>query len=877
MSEFRLKYPPRGLWALVVNLFERAKRGGAKYLLAILAGLGLPLLPGASGAVLPAGFTEMEVATIAGSPTCMEFSPDGKLFIAQQNGLLPVWKDGTQISANFFANAPLVTDSSSERGLLGIAFDPNYEGSRFVYVYYTISGGDHRNRVSRFTADAAGNLALAGTEAVIWEGDAHSAGNHNGGAIHFGPDGKLYIATGDNADGNTAQSLTSQHGKILRINADGSIPLDNPFHDSTGPNRDAIWSLGLRNPFTFAFQPGTGRMFVNDVGQNTWEEINDGGTSQSGRGHNYGWPTTEGDFNQAGFPGFTRPFYAYNHGSGIPSGSVITGGAFYNPATNTFGNGYQGDYFFSDLGSGWIYRIDSTTRQVAQFATGAGAVDLKVTADGSLYYLSYWSSKVFRVIYSAGQAPFISQHPESQTVGAGSSATFTVEATGGATFQWQRSSDGGANWSNVSGATSKTFTFLAALSDNNARFRAVATNASGSATSNAAILTVLANSAPNSPTITVTSGLTSNARFVAGQTISFTGAATDHEDGTLGASSFAWTINYLTSINQGDQDSDGLPGLTRPFATLSNVTSGTFAPSTTGPYTSADVAYAITLVVTDSRGLTSTNRTVIDPETSTVTLATVPPGLPLTLDAQPITTPNSFVSVAGFQRSLNAPLSQVQSGTIYSFASWSDGGHATHSIATPLVNTAYTATYTPAVIPGPWANSDIGRVGTPGNAGLIGSTFTALGAGFLRGKEDAFHFVYRQMTGDFIIKVRMVSLPFVPPGKNARGGVMVRADLTPGSPHMFLGLRASASPQMIVRNRAGRASDIMNAGSGTTPQFLTITRTGKTLTADHSANGRTWTRVGTKKNIALGATVYVGFAVCSDGEGLQTATFEFMP
>ena len=277
----------------------------------------------------------------------MEFAPDGKLFIAEQAGTMEVWQSGTRHQANFFRDTPIATDTTSERGLLGVTFDPNYASNHFVYVYYTTAGGDHHNRVSRFTADAAGELALAGSEQVIWDGDPHDAGNHNGGAIHFGPDGKLYIATGDNAQGSiTAQSLASQHGKMLRINADGTIPTDNPFYDGAGPNKDAIWALGLRNPFTFTFQPGTGRMFIGDVGQNSWEEIDEGGA-----GRNFGWGDTEGDFNQAAFPNFTRPFFAYNHSAAVttPSGNVLTGGAFYNPAASQFPADYQGDYFFADV------------------------------------------------------------------------------------------------------------------------------------------------------------------------------------------------------------------------------------------------------------------------------------------------------------------------------------------------------------------------------------------------------------------------------------------------------------------------------------------------------------------------------------------------
>src|SRR6185436_2808401 len=161
-------------------------------------------------------------------------------------------------------------DSNGERGLLGVAFDPSFAVNQFVYVYYTATSPSTHNRISRLTA--AGDVAVPGSEVPILDlNDLSGATNHNGGAIHFGPDGKLYAAVGENANGANAQTLSNLLGKILRINSDGSIPTDNPFFGTaTGQNR-AIWALGLRNPFTFTFQPGTGRMFINDVGQNTWE------------------------------------------------------------------------------------------------------------------------------------------------------------------------------------------------------------------------------------------------------------------------------------------------------------------------------------------------------------------------------------------------------------------------------------------------------------------------------------------------------------------------------------------------------------------------------------------------------------------------------
>lgn len=367
------------------------------------------LEPRLAPAVLLPGFAEFAAASGLSNATAMELAPSGKLYIAEQAGTMEVWQNGIRLRANFFANTSLRTQTVSERGLLGLALDPNFASNHFVYVYYTTTAADNHNRVSRFTADASGNLALAGSQKVLLELNPHAAGNHNGGAIHFGPDGKLYIAVGDNANQNNptgthnSQRLTTLHGKILRINADGTIPSDNPFvGQTTGKNR-AIWARGLRNPFTFSFEPGTGRMFINDVGQSTWEEINVGAP-----GANYGWPATEGSFNPAAFPNFTQPLFAYNHSPAVsdPSGVAITGGAFYNPSINQFGADYAGDYFFADFGGDWIYRIDPATQAVMQFAANVPSpVDLEVDAAGNLYYLARGSGQVFVVLNAAALSP----------------------------------------------------------------------------------------------------------------------------------------------------------------------------------------------------------------------------------------------------------------------------------------------------------------------------------------------------------------------------------------------------------------------------------------------------------------------------------------
>jgi glucose/arabinose dehydrogenase len=434
------------------------------------------------GATLPAGFTEVPVATGLSSPTAMEIAPDGRLFVCLQAGQLRVIKNGALLAAPFLTLTP---DSSGERGLLGIAFDPNFQTNNFIYVYYTATTTPRHNRVSRFTAN--GDVAVAGSEVAILDLDnLSSATNHNGGAIHFGPDGKLYVAVGENANGANSQTLTNRLGKMLRINSDGTIPTDNPFFNTaTGLNR-AIWALGLRNPFTFAFQPGTGRLFINDVGQSMWEEINDGIA-----GSNYGWPNTEG---VTADPAFRSPLFAYGHGSTSTTGCAIAGGAFYNPTTVQFPSTYVGKYFFADLCSGWIRLMDPATNTATGFATGINQmVDLKVASDGSLYYLSIGAGSVFKVQFPANQVPSITMQPANQTVIEGQPVTFSVSAngTGPLAYQWQR------NTVNISGANAPSYMIsTTVLADNGAKFRCVVTNAFSTVNSSEATLTVLVDPPP---------------------------------------------------------------------------------------------------------------------------------------------------------------------------------------------------------------------------------------------------------------------------------------------------------------------------------------------------------------------------------------------
>ena len=395
--------------------------------------------------------------------------------------------------------------------------------NQYVYVYYTVPGSPAHNRLSRFTGN--GDVAVAGSELILLElNNLSSATNHNGGALHFGLDGKIYIAVGENANSGNAQTLTNLLGKILRLNSDGSIPDDNPFNgDPTA--RHEIWAYGHRNPFSFGVQPFTGRIFVNDVGQNKWEEIDD-----EKAGLNYGWPTCEGPFLQGsttpcGHPEFTDPFSYYGH-TGNPVPCAITGGDFYNPQTPQFPSDYVGNYFFADYCGNFIRRINLDTPAVTDFATGISApVDIDVDDYGNLYYLARGAGAVFKVIYTGSSAPVITQDPVSQLISSGHPVTFSVAASGAEplTYQWQK------NDVDVPGANSPDYTIASVgVGEDGDQYRCVVSNAfPPAATSAEATLSVTTN---QPPTATISAPPTATT-YKGGDTITYAGSGTDPGDG----------------------------------------------------------------------------------------------------------------------------------------------------------------------------------------------------------------------------------------------------------------------------------------------------------------------------------------------------------
>ena len=335
----------------------------------------------------PAGFTRNESwVTALTNATAFAQAPDGRLFVAEQGGTLRVVKNGALLATPFVS---IAVDSSGERGLIGVALSPTFANDGFVYVYSTRTAGGAHNRISRYTA--AGDVAAAGSETTLVDLPLLSAAtNHNGGGMHFGADGKLYVGVGENANPPLSQDLSSPFGKLLRFNADGTIPNDNPFFATQAGIARAIWAYGLRNPFTFAFQPGTGKLHINDVGQSTWEEIDVGAA-----GANYGWPNSEGPDNVSA--GITGPLFTYKHSAANPPGSgpggffvgfAIAGGAFY-PTTGAFPAGYRDQYYFADYISQWVGRLDLASGDAYAFAQLSGSpVDMLVGLDGALYVLT---------------------------------------------------------------------------------------------------------------------------------------------------------------------------------------------------------------------------------------------------------------------------------------------------------------------------------------------------------------------------------------------------------------------------------------------------------------------------------------------------------
>lgn len=324
----------------------------------------------------------------------------GRLFVVQQSGQIRVW-DGAQVLATPFLDLGVKLSNGFEQGLLGLAFHPDYATNGFFYVDYTNLSGT--TVVARFSVSAGDpDVADSASEQIVLS-FAQPAANHNGGDLHFGPDGYLYVSSGDGggfASRCNAQSLANLLGKILRIDVDGdgfpadpnanyAIPAGNPFV-GVGGARGEIWSLGLRNPWRFGFDRLTGDLWIGDVGEGTWEEINlqPGGSG----GNNYGWPWFEAASTSSGCAGspftacddapFTCPVLTLDHADG---NQAIIGGYRYR------GEAYpdlRGFYFYTDWSEGTLWAAEPSWTPYAVADLGSGFTGFGEGENGELYMVA---------------------------------------------------------------------------------------------------------------------------------------------------------------------------------------------------------------------------------------------------------------------------------------------------------------------------------------------------------------------------------------------------------------------------------------------------------------------------------------------------------
>jgi glucose/arabinose dehydrogenase len=611
----------------------------------------------------PSGFSQVKVADIY-YPTSFTFAPDGRIFATEKAGKVKIIKAGVVLSTPFLQ---VSVDQLNERGLSSIILDPNFNTNHYVYIYYTTASSPIHNRLSRFTAN--GDIAVTGSEVTILDFEPVVNSIHNSGGMVFGNDGKLYLAVGNDNVNSNSQDLNNYKGKIIRINSDGSVPSGNPFTGSESAKR--IWALGFRNPWSMAIQPGTGKIFANDVGEATWEEINDITTG----GKNFGWPNAEGVSTN---PAYANPVYTYHHGpSGTDYGCAITGGTFFNPTTTNYPAQYTGKYFFIDYCNLWINYLDLTNGvQKNNFATSVGSANnyIKVGPDGNLYYFSISQNSLNKIIYSNNNAPVVTSQPVNLTISQGQPATFSVSVSGALpiNYQWQKKGV------NISGANSSSFTINNVQPADSGSYRVLLNNSFGNATSNSATLKVTAFNAKPVATITTPLGGTF---YHSQDSIHFSGKGTDSEDGNLPDSSLTWIIYF-------HHDMHTHPGPTIPPNTKSGAFSSNF-----GGETAANVYWHIVLVVKDSKGLTDTASVDVKPVTSTLSLNSQPSGLKLTLESKPFSTPYSELAVSGMTRSLGVISPQILNDSNYIFDHWLQGGAASQTITITDNNKTYTAVF----------------------------------------------------------------------------------------------------------------------------------------------------------------------------------------
>lgn len=673
--------------------------------------------PAARVAIVPPGFSDTLVASVP-APTALGFTPDGRMLISARAGQLRIYQNNTLLATPALT---LTVCANRERGFLGVAVDPNFASNNYIYVFYTYNKfnqcpdgepsnpSNPVNRVSRFTLPAS-NIISPATELVLVDNMLSLAGNHNGGDVQFGADGKLYISVGDSGTGGSYARLTSSlNGKILRVNTDGTYPTDNPYASASGVRRcgdpagvppgtgpcGEVFAFGLRNPWRIAFRPNSNQFYINDVGEATWEEIDDGVS-----GADYGWNVREGPCPRAmpnctpgGASGYTDPIYYYNHNIGCSS---ITGGAFV-PA-GVWPAAYDNTYLFGDIVCGKIFQLlpSGNTYTATEFATNLGFNVVSMvfgpySTTQALYYAAFTSNGVRRISYAGGQNQTPTAVASAQPTFGAAPLLVNLSAWGSSdpnagdtlTFDWQFGD--GVVLTNTSAVTvTHTYTatgvYTATL---------VARDNHGATSAPATVRIDVGNSPPTPNIVTPTV----STLFWAGQVLTLTGSASDAQDGTLPNSALTWeaVLHHIDEVNPGNAH-------THPFlppTTGNNVTLTAPLPEDFG---ATALSYLeVRLTATDSLGLATTITRAVQPRRVTVQLATLPSGLGLWANTQYFTTPRTLTSWTAYAFPLGALPQTDGAGRFWTFGRWADSQTLTQTrlITTTTTPMTFTAWFVP--------------------------------------------------------------------------------------------------------------------------------------------------------------------------------------
>lgn len=405
-----------------------------KYTLFTAALTLMALLSGAPGAATaaPQSFSHETVAAGFTRTTTAAFLPDGRILVAEKTGEIKVVDNGV-VLPELLIDLPHV-NSHGDRGLLGLAVDPDFTKNGYIYIAHTYENdpsnvtGPKTAQVIRLTvtgntADYASRVVLLGS--IVGDPSRPScdyfgvaadcipsdSASHSVGALRFSPDGYLFVETGDGAgffevedQALRSLNLDSLAGKLLRVHTDGTAVADNPFYTGDADsNRSKVYAYGIRNSFKYNVRPLNGSVFLGDVGWDTWEEVN-----VARGGENFGWPCREGFVPQARYEcettNYTDPIYVYPHAVG--QSSAVVGGAF---AGNYYPSEYRGNYFFADVVEGTIRRMvlsesDTPLLIDESFLPGAdGPVEFVTGLDGAIYYLSIFTGELRKIAYTAAE------------------------------------------------------------------------------------------------------------------------------------------------------------------------------------------------------------------------------------------------------------------------------------------------------------------------------------------------------------------------------------------------------------------------------------------------------------------------------------------